>query len=196
METISVTISFVAGALQLLGYWFYNRGIFRGEIKPNASSWFLWSIGSLIATISYGSVSEDWVKNILPITCSVACICTLLLSLWIGNFSRPDKWDVLVIFLDVIVVVFWMTTEMEKLANLFLQFDIILSFWPMVRETYKNPKNERLTPWLIWNMAYMAMLVVVLMRFESFWDLIYPINLLGLCLIVSFLISRNTATCE
>ena len=196
MET-SFVISVVAGVAQLIGYFLYNRAIFSKDIVPNSSSWFLWSVGSSIATVSYCTISEDWVKNILPLTCSVACVGTFIFSLCTGNFSRPDKWDILVIILDVLVVIFWMTTEMENVANLLLQIDIALSFWPMIRETYHHPENERKAPWIVWDFAYLFMLIVVLMRYEKWWDLLYPINLFFLCLLVTALICRGKkTTCE
>lgn len=199
METISIFVSILAGILQLVGYWIYNQGIWRGEIKPNSATWFLWALGSGIATCSYVSISNDWVKNILPIACAIACIGTFLFSLVLftckkATMESPDKYDWLIIFLDVMVVVFWMATGMKEEAHLLLQLDLILSFIPIIKHTFTNPEDEKPIPWIFWCTAYVFMILSIAMRFEDWLDFVYPITYLVLCLAIVLILRLRKTT--
>lgn len=188
MHVLALTISVCAGIVQILGYVIYNREMFLGRIKPNATSWFMWGMGSALATWSYVALSQDWVKDILPVTCAIVCILTFVFALLQGNYQRPDMYDVFVCVLDMGILGFWFLTDSDEYTNLLFQIDAILSFVPIIKGTWKNPSNERATPWIMWSIAYSLMGVVVLMRFEKWWDLMYPVNYFVLHLTIVFIV--------
>lgn len=193
MEKIAIIISVLAGIVQLVGYYQYNSGIYKGIIKPNSATWFLWALGSLIAMGSYISISNDWVKNILPIACAIACMATFVFSYFRGELSKPDAFDFFVITLDVSVLFFWIVTGMREEAHVLLQLDLVVSFVPILKQAWVNPKDERVNPWVLWCIAYVLMMVAIWLRFEDWLDFLYPITYFILCAIVAWIVKTRTA---
>jgi len=99
----------------------------------------------------------------------------------------------LVLVLDLGVLGFWTMTKSDEYTNLLFQIDVILSFIPIIRGTWKNPRCERALPWFVWSCAYVLFGATVLMRYEKWWDLMYPINYLALHLTVGFIAKYKTA---
>lgn len=171
----AIIVSLLAGITQLWGYWIYNRGIYTGDIKPNPTSWGLWAFGSIIACWSYLELVNDLVKGILPIACAIVCFGTFIFALCKNKFEKPDRHDVKIIVLDIVVVVFWLTTKSPTWTNVLMQVDVVISFYPIIREVVKNPKGEDAKPWLIWCIAYVLFALAVILSWEKWWDLMYPV---------------------
>lgn len=188
MGTLIIALSVASGIVQIFGYWIYNRDTFSGKIQPNATSWFMWAVGSALATWSYMALSEDWVKDILPITCSIVCMLTFVFALLRGKYKPPDMYDVFVCSLDMGIIIFWLLTESDEYTNLLFQIDVMLSFVPIVKNTWKNPDHEQAKPWLIWSTSYAMMTVVVMCRYEKWWDLMYPLNYLALHVLIAAIV--------
>jgi hypothetical protein len=172
---LAIIFSVLASITQLYGYWLYNRGIYTGKIKPNATSWGLWAIGSIIASLSYLELVNDPVKGMLPVACSIVCFGTFVFALFKGKFEKPDSHDVKIILLDVVVVAFWLTTKSPTWTNALMQADVIISFYPIIREVMKYPLDEDAKPWFIWCAAYVLFGLAVIFSWEKWWDLMYPV---------------------
>ncbi len=70
-----------------------------------------------------------------------------------------------------------------------IQIETVFSFVPIIREAHLYPEHESLLPWLIWVAAYFFMGVTVVIRYEKWWDLMYPVNYFVLCGITALLIA-------
>lgn len=187
MDTFAIGLSICAALVQIIGYVVYNWGTFSGKIKPNATSWFLWGLGSALTAWSYVALSQDWVKDLLPVTCAIVCAITFVFALLNGSYGKPDRYDLVVCALDTVVILFWFATDSDEYTNLLFQIDVILSFVPIIRAAWKEPQNESALPWFVWSVAYVMFVAVVLMRYEKWWDLMYPINYLALHLAVGLI---------
>lgn len=163
-----------AGLLQLWGYWTYNRT----ARHPNVASWAIWGLGSVLTFLLYGALVEDWVKEFLPFVCMLAALFTFIACLGRGLFGAPDKRDWGILLLDVIVVAYWIVFREATWANLLLQVDVAVSFVPTFRSLRRNPASEDPRPWLIWSGAYTLLVVTVVLRWENWWELLYPVNYL------------------
>lgn len=189
----AIFISIVASIVQMYGYWLYNKGIYAGGIKPNATSWGLWAFGSIIATWSYFELVHDWTKVIFPIACCVVCIGTFVFAWFKGKFEAPKKEDVLIAMLDILVVVFWLFTESATMTNLLMQVDVIISFYPILRGVLANPRSEEPKPWFVWTAAYALFFIAVILSWEKWWDIMYPVVYFALHLAVGLIAKYRTA---
>ncbi|HEY4490315.1 MAG TPA: hypothetical protein VJC12_03645 [Candidatus Paceibacterota bacterium] len=169
---LAIAVGVLAGIVQLAGYWVYNRT----AKKPSSMSWFIWGIGSLITFYLYSELVQDWVKEFLPFVCMLAAFATFIVCAIRRKFDWPDRMDVAVLGLDVLVVAYWFLYREATWANLLLQIDVAISFIPQFRGVWRNPDSEDWKPWLIWSVAYLLLLTTVLMKWESWWELLYPIN--------------------
>lgn len=192
MNSFAIFLGILAGLIQLAGYYIYNKHLASDEIRPNATSWFLWAIGGVMVVLLYHDLAGDWVKEFLPFVCSLALIATFVHMAVKGSFQRPDRLDLEVFILDLVVVMYWVVSDNPFLANVFLELDIWITFVPIIRSTAKKPETEEPRPWLVWTVAYALFTIVVILRWEKWWDLLLPVNYLILHGIIWFLAKRQT----
>lgn len=181
--TISIVLSFMAGAMQLVGYWVYNRG--AGE-KINTGSWSIWALTGIVDLVSYSVVTSDWVVNILPAVCALAAIGTFGYAIALKRFSWPDRLDWMFVAMDGVITVVWVFTN-AVFANLLYQVSAILSFIPMYRGQIRGTEKEKPLPWLIWTLAYTLLTVSVFLRLERWENLAYPLTHVAVCFIVALI---------
>lgn len=180
-------ISIFAGLMQLLGYLFYSLGTFSDKIKPNAASWSIWAFGAVLESASYIFLSRDLLKNILPIVCAFSAIIFFLICVFRGRFESISSFEKKIVALDIIITLLWYFSESAFLANMLLVLTAIISFIPIIIHVNKDPTYESALPWFIWTGAYVCMLFVVIVRWEKWEDVIYPVIFLILHLIVAIL---------
>lgn len=193
MNIISVFCSVSATLCLLWGYWLYNKGICAGKIKPNPVTWFLWAIGGIVEAGSYWQITSDPFKRLFPTVCALVIIFTFLLALFGGRFQRPARIDILILILDVEIGLLLFTNFRPEYVNALVQGDLMLTFAPLIRSTWQSPTDENSIPWLVWSLSYALLAMTVLMRFEDWWDLMYPAIQLALHLIVGLIARFRTA---
>lgn len=191
---IAMVLGFIGGAMHVMAFLIYNRQMLRGESKPNTATWSTWVVLSTLNATSYFFMSGDWVKTLLPIASTTACIGTFAFSLLKGKLSKLDPLDTLALILGLGVSFVWWWQRNATFANLLLQIPITISFFPTYRGVVKNPKVEKALPWFIWSSAYIFSITTVILRWKGQpQDLVYPV----LCLIlhggVGFLTLRKTS---
>lgn len=193
LSFVSITTSIFAGVLQLLGYFIYNQKVLSGKIIPNTASWFIWAIGGVLTTASYIFVSGDLVKDILPIVCSLSAIFIFIFCLMRGHFQKIDSFEWIVIILDVCITIYWYLSKEPFITNMLYVLSAFPSFIPIIRFVWKNPLSEDATPWTLWSIAYLLMTATIIMRYEKWQDLFYPIVLFFLSITVAILSSDYIA---
>lgn len=170
--TISIVLGFTAGAVQLYGYWVYNKG--AGE-RINTGSWSIWALAGIVDLVSYFAITGDWVVNILPAVCAVAAVGTFGYAIVCKRFSWPDKIDWLFVGADGVITVIWVFTN-AVLANLLYQASAVMSFIPMWRGQLSGAEKENPMPWLVWTLAYSLLTIAVSLRLQRWEELAYPVS--------------------
>ncbi len=184
---IILSISILSGIIQFTGYLIYARKVVFGSIRPNAASWSVWAFGAVIESVSYIYLSQDILKNILPIVCALSAILLFLMCLIRGYFTKITSFETAVVVADVIITIIWALTGSPFVANVLLVLTAVISFVPIITAVYKNPTYERAFPWFVWTVAYVLQLTVVIARFEKPEDLLYPIVFAILHIVVALL---------
>jgi hypothetical protein len=187
MFIVGLVISVLASFFQIFGYLVYIRKITDGVIRPNAASWSIWTFGAVLESYSYIVVTGDWVKNLLPVTCTVLAIVLFIFCLSRGHFFRPTKLEFGIVVMDCIAILVWWYFSSALYANLLLIVTAIVSFLPIMHNTFVDPESENATPWFLWTVAYGLLGLVVLIRWEKWEDLIYPLAFFLLHLIVGIM---------
>lgn len=172
---ISIIIGILVGVTHLLGYWTYYRiSSLHKETSPNTASWSIWAFGSVVNLLTYSSMSNDWVKDILPAVCSFCCTVVFVGYLRQGKFKKIKLVDVFVFLIVIIAIVIWQVVDSPMIGNMACQLGTVLSFYPIIRETLKDPKREKPLAWTIWSCAYGLDIVLVIMRWNQWGDMAYP----------------------
>ena len=171
----TVWLGVFAGLLQVLGYWKYVKKINIGRVRPNTASWSIWAFGAVLESSSYVFTTGDWVKNILPVACAFSAVVMFVYCLRRGHFSLPTRFEWVLVALDCVAVFIWWWYSSAIYANLFLVLTAFISFIPIFLHVWKDPMAEDALPWYIWTIAYMTLALVVIMRWEKWEDLVYPL---------------------
>ena len=170
----SIILGVCAGILQVTGYFSYFKKIGIGRVKPNAASWGIWAFGAVLESSSYVFASGDWVKNMLPIACSISAVVLFLACLRGGHFERLTRFEWFLAVLDCLAIFIWWRYESAVYANLFLVITAVISFVPLFVDVWNDPMVEDSRPWVIWTIAYTVLAVVVMLRWEKWEDIVYP----------------------
>jgi hypothetical protein len=157
--------------MQLFGYWVY---VATAE-KPNTGSWAIWTFSAIVDFASYAVMTQDWVKNILPAACALACIVTFVYCLFRGKFTKLDRTEWVFFGLDSSITVTWAFTS-ATVANLLFQASTVISFIPIIRGLQMGKDREHYLPWLIWTVAYFLFLISVTLRLQDWTELAYPVS--------------------
>lgn len=173
MVTVSVIFGLAAGVTQLVGYLIYN---WTANGKINTGSWSIWALGGGIDLVSYYAITDgDWVVNALPAACAAGAVLTFLHALARKRFEKPDVTDWVFVGLDGAITIVWTYTNAVT-ANLLYQASNISSFIPLVRGLLAGNEKEEPLPWMVWTLAYSLLSVSVILRYEIWEELAYPIS--------------------
>lgn len=203
MDYLALAIGVLAGLVQLAGYWQYNEAMTsHKDHDPSATSWFMWAIGGFVELVIFAGLVEKQAeevtaarsKEILPAVCAIVVIYTFI-RIWRRERSLDiSRKDWTIIGFDTALVAFYVATKNVYVANLLLIPDMVVSFWPTLRDTWRKPASEHPKPWLTWTVAYGLLTFVVILEWESAWELIYPAGYLVLHGAVWLISSRKGAT--
>lgn len=184
---LATQLSIAAGLVNLGGFITYNKQIFLGQSKPNVVTWLSVASLSVLICLTYIYMSDDLIKSIMIIVAATAAVVTFLLSLFLGKLSKPNIYDAVVLITVIIIGIAWWVNQNATIANLVLQGCLLVSFIPTFIGVWQNPKNERITSWLVWNASAAMHIVVVVLRWQGqYQDLAHPICLLVLNTVVIF----------
>jgi hypothetical protein len=174
---ITLLLGISAGLLHIVAYALYNKQMLEKTSQPNSATWITWVFLTVLNASSYRVMSGDLVECILPMSSSVLCILTFFFSLYKGRLSKIDRWDGISLGIGIISGLVWWRHQSATYANLIMQLAFAVSFIPMYRGVWKDPKKEKALPWYLWSSAFAISAIVVVLR----WDnkplvLVYPIN--------------------
>ena len=194
----------VASVLQLLGYIVY---MLKTDITPEPLSWFMWGsttwIIAIIEADTMIQVHQEWQfvpfgqrsLLVLPILCG--CMSAIIaFRCWKrGKISWPREFQnklalTLSFSIVCIYILGWLFLRMEVIEHgtreyfaiillVLLSLVTITEFSPIVRNTVKNPGDEKSIPWIIWTVAYLLLLIATGWETGFSYLLVYPmINIL------------------
>ncbi|MCX6717525.1 MAG: hypothetical protein NTU76_02525 [Candidatus Taylorbacteria bacterium] len=99
--------------------------------------------------------------------------------------------DILIFSADIVATIVWLVAKSALIGNMACQIGTVFSFIPIIRETMKNPKSERRTPWILWSTAYGLDVVLVITRWNQWGDVVYPATLLILDVLMAIIANRR-----
>lgn len=189
---LALYLGITAGLLQALGYFLYVFMTIWREVRPNASTWFMFAYGTSLLTILEFEQDASWALLIVPITCATLGVCVALICWARGTLrwpeSRIDQASFIVdLILTVCYVSVWLLRSQGVLNEdqtwyavlgflLLSNFTAFSSFTPIIRETYLDPGHERSEPWVVWTLAYVLLGAVTILE-EGVWTglILYPV---------------------
>jgi hypothetical protein len=192
INEICIAAGFVAGAMHLAAYAIYFRSAKQGSITPNAATWTIWGLVSILNMATYFAIARDWVLVIMPMMSSLVCTGVWIVLLWQKKLHKLNRTDEMTLSVAILAIVFWIAFRSAAGANVILQIAESISFVPAIGDVRRDPKAEKPLPWFLWGGAYGLLTAVVALRFDGQWvQFVYPVNLLVLHLAVGALSLRR-----
>ena len=174
IESIPHLLGILAFGLHILAYTVYGYHIFKGRIRPNAISWFMWLTGGVIEYLTYDALlGSQWFTSALPLACVVGISGIFLITLYAqvmerlkkksekAIYHKPEKLDYYLTSFDLGAGVIWVVSGAAAFANFLAVSTSILTFIPIWKTTLKHGE-EHPAPWILWSAAYLCMFLAVL----------------------------------
>lgn len=189
---VSSLFGYLAGFLQIIGFWTYNRKMLIGVTKPVKTTLALWSFISILNMLSFTSISNDPAKDFISIVSGALCVLTFLLAWRSGKLQKLGGEERFVLLIGIIAALIWYAWKSAAYANAVLQVSVLISFLPLYKQIWQNPKSEHPTPWYFFSGAYACATLGVVLNWNSAWELAYPMSGLILHSAVLLMIFRKT----
>ncbi|OGI86459.1 hypothetical protein A3A05_02820 [Candidatus Nomurabacteria bacterium RIFCSPLOWO2_01_FULL_41_12] len=126
----------------LVGYSFYFRGIFYGQVRPNLVSWFLWMLGPFLGV--FFQLKAGAGLSVLPVfLVGFGPLVMIIVSLFRKNvFWKITRLDVFCGILSVLALVFYILTHNLGVSILFAILSDGLAAVPTIIKSWKFPETE------------------------------------------------------
>ena len=189
---ITLILTILSSVIFLTFFVLYNKNILNGSIRPNIVTWSLFSLITLINSITYIVFTSDILKSALAFTDCFTCIVITCLIIFKGQPSKLNVLEKIIIFLSLFSLLVWYALHSAIYANLLLQPAYILAFVPTLKNAWNNPKDESALVWLMWAFSFALTLIVIVIRFHGVWmDFVNPLTALTLHTAVGLLALRK-----
>ncbi len=135
-------IGYITVLIQLIGVFFYIRGMVLGKTKPNRVTWFIWALAPLIgAWLSWKAGAG---LSVLPVLMAgVNPIFVLIASFIIKKgYWEITKFDILCGIIALFALLLWVITQSFSLSILFAIISDGLASLPTVVKAWKYPETE------------------------------------------------------
>jgi hypothetical protein len=171
-----VATAVLSGALSVAAGWVYIKDILQGgETKPNAVSFFLWTVLQAIALAAQFKEGASWsIVIVIAVTLNTGAVTILAL---IGyGYRKYGKTELYCSILAVAAIVGWKVTGNPILAIFFAIAGDLFAFVPTVVKTYREPRTEH---WPAWGIVTAASVLGVLSSDQlDMANLAFPVYLL------------------
>lgn len=135
-------IIYLAIPVGLTAYFFYFKGIFYGETKPNLVSWFMWMLPPFLGV--FFQLKAGAGLSVLPVfIAGFGPLVVIIVSLWNkNNYWKVSSFDIICGVFSLIALVFYMLTHNLGISILFAILSDALAFIPTYIKTWKFPETE------------------------------------------------------
>jgi len=138
---IKLVLGALAVAIGFFGYWFYIRGIIKGEVKPHAFTWSVWGILTAIAFVVQvveGGGPGAWVTGV------TALMSFVFAAVGLGASSRTyiTKSDWIFFASALVAIPVWSLTGNPLWSVVIITVIDAVAFAPTFRKAYFHPRTE------------------------------------------------------
>lgn len=168
-------LAVLSGVLTVVALIPYVKDIFQGTTRPNAVSWFLWTILQGIAMAAQFSAGASWsVVLLVAVTINTAFVTVLALAGY--GYRTYGKIDLVCLVLAFVAIVAWQATRDPVVAIAFAIFADLFASVPTLVKAFLDPASENLLGW--WIIAFASLLSVFSTKIVNVPNLAFQIYLL------------------
>lgn len=151
MLSISMIAGRIAGIVTFIAFIPYVIATLRKQIRPNRATWIIWTLVGFTFVVAYrdlGATDSLWVA--IGNLCAFFFVMALAIPYGEGGWTRLDR---VCLISAVVGFGIWWLMESPLLAMLVSIGVDFLGAIPTLIKTYKNPKSENKTAWVLFLVA-------------------------------------------
>ena len=174
----SEVFSLIASVFSALSMGIYCIRLFKRGGTRSATTWTLWfAIGTLNLASYLYVVKESPLRAIPLFVVYLGVAVVMFYSLLKHQFTKLSRVDFFCFSLALAVGVFWKTSGNPLVANLLLQSVYVVSYIPTLMGLHEERLTETKAPWALAFIAYVVMLFVIYLDWEttSWIALVHPL---------------------
>lgn len=191
------TFGILSGVLQVAGYLYYANKARQRQIEPNPTSWIMWGYGTTLIFLLEADSGASGAMLILPAACALSSIAVGFICWRHGTLRWPtETWAKASLYTDFALTALYvgswtllgtsLLTDIQKenadiTILVIASLSTLVTFIPMLVDTWREPRNEQPWPWVIWTAAYAALAIATVS--SPGWTsylLLYPVQCLVL----------------
>lgn len=141
-----IVLAVLSAIFEIVSLVPYLRSIVRGETRPNAVSFTLWSVLQAIAFVAQVQAGASWsVVVVGMLTVSTTIITILALSGY--GYRKYGIFDAGCFVFAILAIVGWQMTNNPVLAIVLAIVGDLFASVPTVVKTYREPQTEHAGAW-------------------------------------------------
>jgi hypothetical protein len=147
----------------------YTISIFRGTVKPNRVSWFIWAVIGFAFWIITPSTADE-VTKMLTVIFMVNPSIVFILTLFKGEFIKPDNLEKfsLVVGLSAIAVWYFFRQSSGLFPISMAIFADFCALLPTLRFVFVAPQQETPLAWILFFLgSFIALFAIEIYTLES-----------------------------
>jgi hypothetical protein len=153
---------FAAMFLSISGYGLYWLGIHRQLVRPNRSSWLIWSAVTTIEALTYQALNEGLAQNIVFFVAAASCLF-ITLAIWRQSaWQRPSDAELICIAIALCALVIWFGFQSRFWAHILVVAAVPVSFLPTWISAWQDKRRELSPAWGLWALGDFATLMLIL----------------------------------
>jgi SET domain len=152
----------LAMSFNLLGYASYWRGIRNDLVRPNRSSWLIWSAVTTAEALTYQAVNPGLLQNLVFFVSASSCLFVTF-AIWRQSIIQsPSRIDWFCMAITVVALLIWWIFQEKLVAHLVMVAAVPISFIPTWVSAAKDPSREANPAWGLWTLGDLATLIIIL----------------------------------
>ncbi len=142
-------------------YGFYWWGIKKQLVRPNRSSWLIWSAVTTIEALTYQAVNEGLLQNIVFFMNAASCLF-ITFAVWRqSSWQRPSLPEYVCMALSLAAMILWFGFQAELWAHLIVVAAVPLGFLPTWFSAWQDKRSEMSPAWGLWTLADFSTLILI-----------------------------------
>lgn len=151
----------------ITAYIFYWLGIRRQLVRPNRSSWLIWSAATAIEAMTYQTVNHGAAQNIIFAISAMACIIVTLAVWRQSEWQPPTRTESLCMAMCLVALVIWGVFQSAFWAHMLVVIAVPISFIPTWASVMRDRDHERSPAWGLWTFGDLATLIVIISTLQD-----------------------------
>ena len=172
----------IATVLSIVAFVPYNWMNLAGGIKPNISSWLVWTSITFLNFTNIREVTgekekKSWVKSLMPMVDFWLCIITVICTIRTGSLKALNQVDQVCLLLGTSAAIVWRIYKSPQFAQVLVQGALIIGGIPTIVGLWHDSSKEPWISWFLWTVGFVFQFYAVKLTWKKRIEFLYPVGM-------------------